>query len=184
MTFDDLLEQARQRLVLDVCAITARTDEHDGHPSFEPVEDRYVANTLDHLQNLIAEGVPDDLELLIPSDAEALAENGDEIWLDPDEATDEGLLRIAARAVAAYALLRRAAEEQMVTALWVMDRLGWDGKSPRASLAETVMTTAANIGLVAAEATLAEIKRGARSDDPDVVVAWEAAVARLKETDR
>jgi hypothetical protein len=195
-TFADLVEQARERLVIGCPAVELRDEDEFREPAWQ----EYIAETMTHLQAQQKEGLPEGLglDLAVPGAAMLLDEETQERWatLDPSE-TPDTLRRLAARAVVTHALLRREAEEQMLIALVALEltkpadqrriHIGtWppEETGSKVSLAEEVASTARNLGLEKSEASLAALRKvvdGKRAsglplaDWPNLVAAWEKA---------
>lgn len=201
-TFADLVEQARSLLIIGCPAVEQRDDDEWSEPAWQ----QHVDETVAQMQTLHEDGLPDGLglDLAVPASALHVREDGEDCYSPLDgTATPDDLRRVAARAVVAHALLRREAEEQMLIALIALDltkpvderryRIGsWSPEEigPKATLDEEVVGTARNLGLEKAEASLAamrghvEAKRAQDlplNDWPNLVAAWEKAVATLRE---
>lgn len=117
-TFTDLINQARARLTLDVCAIRENTD--DGYGPSEPVAQRFIDDTVTVLEKILVVAVREDLDLL--GGGYYLNDEGREHAFDWETAAPETLRRHAAHCAVSCALLRAEAEQQVVNAAAALNR--------------------------------------------------------------
>jgi hypothetical protein len=121
-TFADLVEQARQRLTLTAGLIEENDGTFDGYyPPDEPVSERLVIETVQHVAKLREQIAGEDLNVEVRPDW-YVNEDGNQQSLTWDTASPEVLRRFAAHAIVSYSLLRREAEQQMVNIIAALDR--------------------------------------------------------------
>lgn len=128
--FEAILEEMRQALTINACAIELNDGKFGDEPD-EPVEKRYIRDTVRNLEKLRAEGAPEGLEHVVLPCAEYLDEHGNEYMADWRHVVDspDVLQRVAARSIVAYSILRAEAERHLATAWTALDMIdrpdGW-----------------------------------------------------------
>lgn len=121
-TFAVLVEQARQRLTLAPGVIEENNGSFDGYyEPDEPVSERLVVETVQHVAKLREQADGEDFCLLVAIDW-YVNKDGNQQSFTWDTASPEVLRRVAAHAVVSYSLLRREAEQQMVNIIAALDR--------------------------------------------------------------